>query len=403
MPRKLLLGTALFALIVCVILFTPQGRIGVPVSSSLVPPPVVVSLNQTNSPLRVFPGVTGVLIILPDGSLWRWGQTGGALFSRARAPEQVGTNRDWAEAFAANNHCVGLRTNGTIWEWGYRGNNQPCTVPTQVDPNTDWVGIAAGDLHSVALRRDGTLWAWGDNSRCQLGNGPGPNPTNLVQVGTNSDWRAVACGQGSHTLGLRNDGTLWVWGEIFGFTNGQPGFFPAPTQICRETNWVGLGNGPLAEARSGSGLWYPLEYPPDATAGAASICRLISSNVVPHHVASAFCGRPEIYEVRPDGTLWARLNAIGPWAKTRDHHWHRIGKRSDWVSIWGTGAVMGYTSDGTVWTWGSDLGQAPIPVLPSSFRLLLARVQAWCFGLNPANATTVATWPYQRDPRPLMR
>lgn len=66
------------------------------------PPPVQVWTSITNAPVRVFPGVTGAFIVLPDGSLWRWGQTGGSAFTRAAVPEPVGTNLGWVQAFAAH-------------------------------------------------------------------------------------------------------------------------------------------------------------------------------------------------------------------------------------------------------------------------------------------------------------
>ena len=33
------------------------------------------------------------------------------------------------------------------------------------------IEIAAGDSHSMALKNDGTLWVWGMNKSGQLGNG----------------------------------------------------------------------------------------------------------------------------------------------------------------------------------------------------------------------------------------
>jgi len=404
------LGIA-FVLLIAYLAFSPPSYPGSRVPSAMIPPPVIVSITHSNSPARAFPGIGGALIVLPDGSLWQWGQTGPGNWPRAAVPVQVGTNCDWVEAVVANNHCMGLRKGGTLWEWGWRGDSGPggtarlSNVPEQADPRNDWVDIAAGDVHSVALRRDGTLWAWGDNSDDQLGNGPGPNQTNFVQVGTNRDWIAISAPQGSHSFALRKDGTLWVWGQISWFRNGQPGtgVFPFPTKVCRETNWVGFGGSGEARTRHGE-LWNLLNSTPDANAAAASNCDLFMTNWVPDHFARAFIGEPTFYEVRPNGTLWAetlsysrRLNRLG-----HSNRWRQVGKRSDWVSIWGTsGTAVGLTSDGTIWMWGSDLGQAPVMDLPSRFKVLKARMMGW-LGPRPTSLTTSANYLYQKEPRPLL-
>lgn len=396
---------AVFSVAVVVLIawaiFKPSGRIGTPVPPSMVPPPVVVTLKGTNYPLRVFPGVGSVLFRLPDGSLWCWGTTPPASL-RVKVPQQVGTNCDWVEAFAANNHCVGLRTDGTLWEWGYCGNQQNTSVPTRVGQDQDWMSIAAGDMHSVALKRDGTLWGWGDNSSGQLGASLGTHVSRPEQIGTNCDWKAISCGQGSHTIALRMDGSLWLWGNIFMFGNGQPGVvLSAPTQVCSDTNWTGLASGGLAEAFTESEVWYPLESPPNAMATRASVCRLIRSNSAPAHMASAVPGRPELYEVRADGTLWAKVNPLGPWAKANGK-WFQVGQRKDWLSIWGSGTAFGLTADGTVWMWGQDLGQDPILDAQSKYKVFEARVLGW-FGMSAGAMTTLAYAPYQKEPRPLMR
>lgn len=383
-------------------LFAPTGRMGQPVHPSRIPPPVTVLLKGTNLTVRVIPGVGGALIVLSDGTLWRWGGQSSSL-PRVVAPQQVGTDVGWTDGFVANNHCVGLRADGTLWEWGYCGDQKATRLPVQVGEDRDWAAVAAGDVHAVALKRDGTLWGWGDNSMQQLGHGCARREPAPVQLDTSTNWKAIACGQGSHTLGLRADGTLWVWGKIFGFENGAPGAsFPVPTQICRDTNWIGLVAGPVAHALTltPSGVWSPLNSPPNAALDAASVCRLISSNSVPGRSASAFCGRPEIYEVRPEGTLWGSIYPFGPWAKASPR-WFQVGQRSDWINIWGFGSAIGQTADGTLWLWGQDDGQEPVLDFQSKYKLLKARVWGW-FGIPTGNTTTSAISPYQKEPRPLM-
>ena len=59
-------------------------------------------------------------------------------------------------------------------------------------PNT--VGMAAGYYYSLALRSDGTVWAWGWNGMGQLGDGTNVNRHAPVRVGALTDVVAIAAG-----------------------------------------------------------------------------------------------------------------------------------------------------------------------------------------------------------------
>jgi alpha-tubulin suppressor-like RCC1 family protein len=69
---------------------------------------------------------------------------------------------------------------------------------------------AAGFSHSLFLKQDGTLWATGTNSSGQLGDGSTTDRSMPVQVA--SGVAAVAAG-GNHTLFLKQDETLWAVGN----------------------------------------------------------------------------------------------------------------------------------------------------------------------------------------------
>ncbi|MCL2679967.1 MAG: hypothetical protein FWF11_00595, partial [Coriobacteriia bacterium] len=69
-----------------------------------------------------------------------------------------------------------------------------------------------GSTHSLAIKDDGTLWAWGSNSDGRTGFGlTTGNQTTPLQVGTATNWTHVSA-SGTYSLGLRSDGTLWSWG-----------------------------------------------------------------------------------------------------------------------------------------------------------------------------------------------
>jgi hypothetical protein len=378
---------------------------------SHLPPAVVVSLNQSNGPVRVFPGLGGALLILPDGSLWRWGKAGAPALPWAAVPEQVGTRCDWVQAAAGYSHLVAIRRDGTLCEWR-RGSANPgqsagsSTELRPVDPNHDWISISTMSAHSAALRHDGTLWAWGDNTLGQLGNGPGPSLTNLAQVGTNSDWAAVCC-QGSSTLALRQDGTLWAWGSVYIVGTGwmTRNDLHSLTQVCVESNWTGFITGvSLPLVRNGSGeLWESFHAAPAAEASAASSFRLVVSNAIPGRFASAWCGEPRVCQVRSDGALWERTQPLGTYTAAPAGEWRRLGKRSDWVALWsGGGTAWGLTADGTLWTWGIDPTRGQALDFLSQLKLVQSRLWGM-FGPGTRPMSVGAIPAYQQQPRPLMR
>jgi hypothetical protein len=71
----------------------------------------------------------------------------------------------------------------------------------QVSGLTGVTAIAAGDIYTVALKSDGTVWDWGYNSNGQLGNNSTTDSHVPVQVSGLSGATAIAAG-GSHTVAL---------------------------------------------------------------------------------------------------------------------------------------------------------------------------------------------------------
>ena len=71
--------------------------------------------------------------------------------------------------------------------------------------------IAAGGSHSMALKNDGTVCVWGRNTHDQRTGKP-DYLNNVV---------SIAAG-GFHSMALKNDGTVVVWGSNFGQRVGIP-------------------------------------------------------------------------------------------------------------------------------------------------------------------------------------
>jgi alpha-tubulin suppressor-like RCC1 family protein len=83
--------------------------------------------------------------------------------------------------------------------------------------------VSAGTSHTLALKNDGTVWAWGSNTSGELGNNGTTSSSQPVQVMGGSSPLAgiVAVAAGSNeSFAVDADGNVWAWGLN---TNGQLG------------------------------------------------------------------------------------------------------------------------------------------------------------------------------------
>src|SRR5688572_28225906 len=70
--------------------------------------------------------------------------------------------------------------------------------------------LASGHDHTLAIKTDASLWVWGRNDSAQLGDGTRTHRPLPVPLG--SGYVSVAAGN-VHSAGLKADGTLWSWGH----------------------------------------------------------------------------------------------------------------------------------------------------------------------------------------------
>lgn len=125
-------------------------------------------------------------------------------------------------------HSVALKSDGTVWSWGFTGSGlmgvgaEPVTagVPTRAK-NADGTvltgvaGVSAGYDHTMVVKSDGTVWGWSTNGGA-LGDGSTTTRTSPVQVKDAAgvpftSAREISAGQ-NFTLAVKLDGTVWAWG-----------------------------------------------------------------------------------------------------------------------------------------------------------------------------------------------
>ena len=192
---------------------------------------------QKSSPVQTFSGGTNwksvnlgryhSSAIKTDGTLWLWGYGGNGQLGRNNITsflgpvETVSGGTDWKSSSLGRNHSVAIKTDGTLWVWGAGANGRLGTnnvidrsSPVQtVSGGTNWKIISTGLYNNSAIKTDGTLWVWGFNGpEGRLGTNDAiarSSPVQTVSGGTN--WRSVS-NAAAHTAAIKTDGTLWLWG-----------------------------------------------------------------------------------------------------------------------------------------------------------------------------------------------
>ena len=262
-----------------------------------------------------------------NGTLWQWGApihglSGGIRTNPPALPARLGAASDWTAISAGAEHVVGLRANGTLWEWGLNylgafGRDLPFDaefdLPVQVDADANWRHIAAGMNVTLAIKQDGTLWGWGNLPVNINAN----QPSLPTEVGYGWRWRSAAVVDQA-ILAIRDDGTLWAWG-LLPRASGQTEMVVAPVEIFPGTRWHTM----VAEAGA------------TATPGNRALAR------------------------RDDGTLCmlstrndASVIHERPWPLPTTHDWKSVSARDGWS--------LGLHRDGSLWTWG------PAPYFPTN-------------------------------------
>lgn len=273
---------------------------------------------------------TGFTIAIKDsGQLWAWGYNvlgalgNGGVGAYVSSPVQVGALTNWLSVTSGYNFTLAIKTDGTLWSWGYNAQGQlgNGTItyknsPIQVGSDTDWSKTACGYYYSLAIKTNGTLWSWGSNLFGQLGLGSTVYKSSPNQVGALTSWINITCGYG-HSIAVKTDGTLWVWGAN---NNGQLGlgnttYYSSPKQVGALTTWS--KNGAAQNAT---------------------------------------------YAIKTDGTLWSwgknNNGQLGLGNTTQYSSPKQIGALTNWSKLGSNGCagsfVTAIKTDGTLWSWGNN-------------------------------------------------
>ena len=280
---------------------------------------------KLNSSSAYYPSRPHSLALKSDGTVWTWGYNGGYELGDGTTEDKTMPVKvlHGATNIAAGETCnFALKPDNTVWGWGssqgrdlgyyaflgleYDQAPTPVLIKNLSEPRA----IACGDLHTVILKQDGTVWAWGYNWYGQLGNGTNASENTPVQVNNLTGVMAIACGE-RYSLALRSDGTVWAWGY---------------------NEYGQLGDGTDTNRNS------PVQVK-DLT-----------------HVMAIACGESYSLALKSDGTVWVwgynSYSSTGFYTKKFPV---QINDLSNIIAISaGYGHRLALRSDGSVWAWGEN-------------------------------------------------
>lgn len=237
-----------------------QGRLGLNDADSRSSPVQVGALSDW---VQIAAGQFASLAVRSNGTMWSWGRNYEGILGQNNAidlssPVQIGALTTWSKV-AMSRSAVAIKTDGTLWMWGRDANGQlglstqfiNRSSPVQVGALTNWATPTSSSTSTFCIKTDGTLWAWGYNGQGRLGLSDTAARSSPVQVGALTTWSKVSAGArfaspyGGVTLAIKTDGTLWSWGTN---QSGQAGLGNttarnSPVQVGADTNWANIAMG----------------------------------------------------------------------------------------------------------------------------------------------------------------
>jgi len=316
-----------------------------------------------------------------QGNLWGWGRNNfGQLginntTSPICTPVQTflgGTN--WKQV-SCSYHTAAIKTDGTLWTWGYNsygalgdntGTNRLTPVTTFAG-GTNWKQVACGRLHTAAIKTDGTLWTWGYNYNGQLGDNTTidrSTPVTTFAGGTN--WKQVSCG-GEKSAAIKTDGTLWTWGRGDSGESGDNTTIDRSTPVTTfagGTNWKQVAGGKFhtSAIKTDGTLWTWGRNTVGALGNNTSgVNRLTPDTTFAGGTnwKQVACGGYNTTAIKTDGTLWTwgynNNGRLGDnTATNRLTPVTTFAGGTNWKQVSCSYHTAAIKTDGTLWTWGSN-------------------------------------------------
>ena len=245
-----------------------DGQLGVGNTTNQLVPTQVTSLGSGSNVNMVIAGSRFSVVVKYDGSALAWGFNGegavgdGTLTNRLTAVSVV-TGGNLLAAADASDHVLAITRSGGVITWGKNnfgqlgnGNTTNISTPAALgSPLSSGVIRVSANSHSLALKQDGSVYAWGDNSGNQVGAGGATVLTPQLVATLSAGSGAIDIGAGSgFSVVLMSGGTILAWGTSAAL--GLSGV-TTPTAISGLTGiaFIAVGEGHLLAVTSSGTVW----------------------------------------------------------------------------------------------------------------------------------------------------
>jgi alpha-tubulin suppressor-like RCC1 family protein len=234
----------------------------------------------TGPGLVIVPGLSGitqvsvrgdhVLALDSSGTVWSWGMNdSGELGDRATGgshptPVPVPFLNQIIQVSAGIGYSLALRSDGTVWAFGFNGSGQLGDGTTASRNSAEQVPglggitkVVAGEGTSYAIGAGGVVLAWGSNAYGLLGNGTttGESLTPVAVPGL-SGVTSVATSATETLAAVGPAGTMWSWGSNEYGANGNgattPNYTPQATSLSGVTQLAASDSNGAAVLASGT-------------------------------------------------------------------------------------------------------------------------------------------------------
>lgn len=244
---------------------------------------------------------------------------------------------------------LALGRNGRILGWNFSTARGTVIGPVKSTVGFRWKSITAGGgYQALGLREDGSLWIWTQTFTKPFPNleGEASDPTRL---GIDSDWKEIKAGRGGR-IGIKENGTLWGW-EVDAL---RP--LEQPTLVDSRTDWVEASiapnDYPMVRRASGECYWPRVSFGPLAIPVDPGLWKAIGVS------------EPGLVRVKDDGTLLGRGGDSSDKLLSADTDWKATAcLRQDYLAL---------RQDGSV--WGGDLPGSTAKITPPT---LILSNQKW--------------------------